>query len=59
MWWQIFLVLGVLLNACAVWGAPAPWFPRAGWLFYALAAILWLAAPESGPPLHGHHLTFD
>lgn len=58
MLWQLFLVIGIICNALAVWGAATPFFPRAGWLFYVLAGVLWLLAPDlSSVPAHPIHLT--
>lgn len=46
--WALLFVIGVILNACAVWGAPSPWFTRIAWLLWAVAAIIWLTAPGTG-----------
>lgn len=45
--WALFFVFGVALNCMAVWGAPSPWYSRAGWACWLIAALLWLLAPET------------
>ncbi len=48
MLWQILFVIGVLCQCISINSGGNPWLTKAAWLLWAIAAILWLVAPEAG-----------
>lgn len=47
MVWQILFVIGVILQCIAV-NSGNPWPSKVAWILWAIAALLWLVAPEAG-----------
>ncbi len=55
MLWQILFVIGVVIQCLAI-NSGNGWFTKIAWVLWAIAAILWLLAPEVGVNTAHHPL---